>query len=287
MATAVADVAQVARCTLLSPGSVASSLLELRAKWLDRPRQPADAAAGKTWPQVTQLCVPASSVFAGLTLGAHSRRSLRRSAAAGSRRHAGRPRTACLARSGEIRRVMIEVEVIDAVDLLDAPGANGSADTASDRSHADDATATIRPGDTVFLRAHTGMYLDVQGDTVMARWEDHGTWQGLTVEKNPLVVDGNDDGCVYSGDLVFLRSHTGLHLDASGDDSVRARWDDLGTWQGLVVVKEDAASDSPLSSGDVVFVQTHTGNYIDVQGEGVFARWPDQGDWQRMVIEKD
>ncbi|CAK0843123.1 unnamed protein product [Prorocentrum cordatum] len=41
----------------------------------------------------------------------------------------------------------------------------------------------IWPGDVVFLMAHTGKCIDVQGDVVSARWPMHGPWQAFTIEK--------------------------------------------------------------------------------------------------------
>jgi len=47
-------------------------------------------------------------------------------------------------------------------------------------------TGPIRPGDVVFLRAHTWKMIDVEGTAVQARWYDEGTWQSLTIEKSRL-----------------------------------------------------------------------------------------------------
>ena len=79
----------------------------------------------------------------------------------------------------------------------------------------------------VFLRTHTGKHIDVEGDTVRARWDDHGGWQTITIEKE-------GGGTIGPGDTVFLKTHTGNLIDAEGD-TVRARWDDRGGLQGLVI----------------------------------------------------
>ena len=84
----------------------------------------------------------------------------------------------------------------------------------------------FHPGDLLFLRAHTGRYLDVEDEgPVQARWEDLGLWQGLELAKkdlDPLRV----------GDLLFLKSHTGMYIDVQGN-GVQARWADEGDWQAL------------------------------------------------------
>lgn len=87
----------------------------------------------------------------------------------------------------------------------------------------------IYSGDAVFLKAHTGKMLEVQGVAVQARWHDYGHWQKLIIEK-----DGS--GPILPGDSIFLRAHTGNMLEVQGQ-SVRARWSERGVWQTLVVEK--------------------------------------------------
>ena len=41
---------------------------------------------------------------------------------------------------------------------------------------------SIYVGDTVYLRAHTGKYIDVEGTSVRARYEEQGDWQALIIE---------------------------------------------------------------------------------------------------------
>merc|ERR1719491_810675 len=64
----------------------------------------------------------------------------------------------------------------------------------------------ILDGDSVFLRAHTGKRLTVQGDRVHAEWEHRGAWQTLVVEREDGV------GPVWPGDRIFLRAHTGKRI---------------------------------------------------------------------------
>ena len=42
---------------------------------------------------------------------------------------------------------------------------------------------------------------------------------------------------LHSDSTVFLKTHTGKHIDVEGD-TVRAWWDDRGDWQTFVIEKE-------------------------------------------------
>merc|ERR1712093_960438 len=44
----------------------------------------------------------------------------------------------------------------------------------------------VMPGDSIFLRAHTGKFIEVDGVAVQARWNEEGEWQSLVVEKSSL-----------------------------------------------------------------------------------------------------
>lgn len=88
----------------------------------------------------------------------------------------------------------------------------------------------ILSGDAVFLKAHTGKFIDVQGVEVQARWSDRGNWQKLIIENKV------GTGAIIPGDSIFLRSHTGMRIEVEGG-AVRARWSDRGAWQTLVIKK--------------------------------------------------
>jgi len=87
---------------------------------------------------------------------------------------------------------------------------------------------------------------------------------------------------INSGDTIYLKGHEGSHIEVQ-DKDVRARWNDQGNWQTLIIEKADGGA---VLSGDTVFFTTHRNLHIDVEGEYVRARYGDQGDWQRFVIEK-
>jgi len=99
-----------------------------------------------------------------------------------------------------------------------------------------DMPGEIKHGDRVFFKTHTDNHIDVEGDSVAARWCDHGGWQTFLVEKE------EGSGIVKFGDKVFLRTHTGNHLEVEMFE-VRARFNDHGQWQRFTVEgpKPDAA----------------------------------------------
>lgn len=95
------------------------------------------------------------------------------------------------------------------------------------------------------------------------------------------MIENEGGRAIFSGDRVFLKAHTGKHLDVEGE-AVRARWNDHGVQQGLVIEK---AEGGVLFPGDTVFLKAHTGKHIDVEGNAVRSRWTDQGEWQSLMIE--
>lgn len=66
------------------------------------------------------------------------------------------------------------------------------------------------PGDTIFLRAHTNMMVEVEGDAVQARWGETGLWQSLKIEKANLrrlaetAVDTSPLGALLGAAAVVL-----------------------------------------------------------------------------------
>lgn len=89
---------------------------------------------------------------------------------------------------------------------------------------------------------------------------------------------------LQSGDMVFLKAHTGKYLGVE-DEAVDARWNRRGVWQGFAIEKKDPAL--PIHSGDIVYLKAHTGKFVDIEGGAVRARYADDGAWQAFRIEKD
>lgn len=132
----------------------------------------------------------------------------------------------------------------------------------------------------IFLktRAGNGNHIDVEGTSVMARWQSHGNWQALTIQKN-------GGGAVHSGDIVYVQSHTGAYLDVQ-DTVVRARWAEMGDWQAMLIEKR--VGNGPIMADDIVCLRaTHTDKHLDVEDAVVQARCNDCGDWQALMIEKE
>jgi len=90
-----------------------------------------------------------------------------------------------------------------------------------------------------------------------------------------------EHGEVRSGDVVYLKAHTGKHIEVE-DHVVQARWTDHGIWQGLRIENEAGGA---IHSGNVVILTAHTMKMLEVESETVKARFTDRGDWQKFVIQ--
>lgn len=136
----------------------------------------------------------------------------------------------------------------------------------------------ISSGDHVFLLAHTGKHIDVEGEAVRARWHDQGWFQNLKIE--------NQDGtAIKSGDTVFFTAHTGKVLDCE-KDVVQARYTDKLDWQKFVI---STAAGGIIKAGEKIFLKSaNTGKDVDVEGpqSNVQARYEDHGAWQTLTIQK-
>merc|ERR1711981_1408091 len=90
---------------------------------------------------------------------------------------------------------------------------------------------SVKSGDAVFLRAHTGAYIDVSGESVQARWAEKGDWQKLIIEKR------GGDGPILPNDLVCFRAHTDKYVHAQ-DSVLKAMWNECGDWQSMQIERE-------------------------------------------------
>mmetsp|Transcript_62000 Transcript_62000/g.113757 ORF Transcript_62000/g.113757 Transcript_62000/m.113757 type:complete len:628 (-) Transcript_62000:257-2140(-) len=140
--------------------------------------------------------------------------------------------------------------------------------------------AGIISGDTVFLRTRSGNgnHVDIEGVAVRARWQSHGNWQAMTIQKDSRTA-------VHSGDIIYLKTHTGKHLDVL-NGVVQARFDDRGAWQAMTIERRYGQT-GPISTGDLVCLKAHDGKYLDVEDDVVRARWSDCAGWQSLRIEKE
>merc|ERR1712185_228742 len=123
--------------------------------------------------------------------------------------------------------------------------------------------------------AHTGKFVDVEGNSVQARWAEQGAWQKMTIASKM-------GGVLHSGASVFLIAHTGKMLD-TGSEAVQARFTDMGDWQQFSILN---GHDGEIREGDTVWLRAYTGKFVDVEGTSVRARWYEQGAWQSFIIMK-
>lgn len=137
----------------------------------------------------------------------------------------------------------------------------------------------VNSGDDVYLKSdHTGKFVEVEGESVRARWNDQGLWQRLKVAS----VNG---GPINSGDVIFFTAHTSkmLEVESTESNAVRARYTDHGNWQQFVI---RSAAGGAIRTGEAIFLTAHTGNLVDVEGAMVRARFTEQGLWQSLRLEK-
>jgi len=140
-------------------------------------------------------------------------------------------------------------------------------------------TKRVAFGDEIFLRSHTGLYLDVEGISVQARFTDQGPPGGS--QSFIIQGSGTGDGFVRSGDAVYLLAGTGQRLGVSGS-FVHAERDFASGFQSFVIEKP---SGGQIFTGDAVRLRAHTGRYVNVAGSSVQA-WSLDGDGCLFIIEE-
>lgn len=145
----------------------------------------------------------------------------------------------------------------------------------------------ILSGDKIYLRAHTGAYIDVEGswengdDLVRARWVDKGTWQTMTIVKRADARWNIGNDPIFPGDIVCVKAYTGKHVRVDGA-GVRAGWSDCLEAQAMRIQRDAIGA---VVAGASIRLLAHTGKHIDVEGFSAAARWNDHGDWQTLVID--
>jgi len=146
---------------------------------------------------------------------------------------------------------------------------------------------TIRPGNPIYLRSqNTWKTIDFgdQGDwdVARARYWDQGDWQKFTIERDE--PDKNEQqlpAYIQNGDTIYLRTHTGKHLDENYEQ-LNARWDDHGDLQRFTIYTKD--QQGPVYRGSTVYLQAANGKYLNVEGEEVKANY-DGEEPQAFTIE--
>ncbi|CAE8651911.1 unnamed protein product [Polarella glacialis] len=184
----------------------------------------------------------------------------------------------------------------------------------------------VRLGDTIYLRAFNGRYLDVEGPHVRARYGDRGRWQQLLLcpylgegrqtsgggdgqtqssgsgaQASSIVSRGSRDHIpgfearvLHDGDIVCLMAHTGHYLGVSGRlrRQVTANWSAADSAACAFVVRT-AGSSCEVRHRSGVFLQNLATSKVLAPNEGaavahdaVLARWKSFGEWQKLVVEK-
>jgi co-chaperonin GroES (HSP10) len=161
-----------------------------------------------------------------------------------------------------------------------APTSSATAVTSSATTPAPAATlGAVHVGDTIWLKAHTGKYLTVQGTKMHAKWNNRLFWEAFIIEKK------SGDATIMSGDSIYLRAHTGNRVTVQ-NTTVHAKWDHMDSWERLVIEKKEEVG-GPIYPNDTVYLRAHTGKRVAVEGTLVQAEWDHMGSWQALVLESD
>jgi len=147
----------------------------------------------------------------------------------------------------------------------------------------------IRLGDTVYLRAFNGRYLDVDGPHVRARWSDRGKWQQFVLCPFGCTNSTTASSSLCDGDVVSLLAHNNRYLGVK-DAQVSATWEKVED-ACLFVVRTECSDEivhrSPIYLQSCVTSRVLAPNESDPsQRDRLMARWEDFGIWQRLVVEK-
>ncbi|CAL1168206.1 unnamed protein product [Cladocopium goreaui] len=134
----------------------------------------------------------------------------------------------------------VTTEVLSAREWQTWGGPGGDMASASPAS----VHPVVKPGDTIFLRAYNGKYLGVKDFKVGAKSsrKESAEVSCLNAQRGPrqeLVIERNGPMAhpVAVGDMIFLRAHTGNHLDVVGE-TVRARFPRKGLGYHAFIVEK-------------------------------------------------
>eukprot|EP00930_Biecheleria_cincta_P038124 TRINITY_DN26196_c0_g1_i2.p1 TRINITY_DN26196_c0_g1~~TRINITY_DN26196_c0_g1_i2.p1 ORF type:complete len:881 (-),score=142.97 TRINITY_DN26196_c0_g1_i2:47-2689(-) len=159
-------------------------------------------------------------------------------------------------------------------------------------------------GDTIYLRAFHGRYLDVEGSSVRARYGDRGKWQQFLLcpylgpggsadvaTRSQQTTSRGSSAPIRDGDIVSLLAHTGKFLGVVGKH-VRADWSQAGTPACAFVVRTAGIS-CEVRHRQAVFLQSLATSKVlapnesdPADRESMLARWKSFGEWQQLLVEK-
>merc|ERR1712059_231256 len=90
------------------------------------------------------------------------------------------------------------------------------------------------------------------------------------------------DPVVYPGEIIFLRTFNGNHLDVKGE-TVLARRNAHTLAQKFVIKKFEEGA---IYSGDTIYLTAHTGRQISVRGDQIFAETNRLGVQEALILER-
>lgn len=162
----------------------------------------------------------------------------------------------------------------------------------------------IRLGDTIYLRAFNGCYIDVEDQRVRVRYGDRGRWQQFVlcpascVNNLAAAAAGGHSGrsaALRDGDAVRLLAHTGRFVGVSREDRMAAcRWGSEAVAVSCIFFLrlEDPFS-KEVRHRSAIFLESGETSTMLAPNEDdpnardhVVAKWDHLGCWQRLVIEK-
>mmetsp|Transcript_56516 Transcript_56516/g.123584 ORF Transcript_56516/g.123584 Transcript_56516/m.123584 type:complete len:1328 (-) Transcript_56516:77-4060(-) len=133
-------------------------------------------------------------------------------------------------------------------------------------------------GDAIYLKAHTGRYLQPTHNKVFANSLTRDISQQLIVETK------GGSGLVRHGDIVYLHTHSGTTLQAEDNQLETLEVDVQGPWQEFII--ERKYGEGVVLAGDHVFFKANQGQYVDVEDIEAAARFETAGIWQTLQVEK-
>lgn len=147
----------------------------------------------------------------------------------------------------------------------------------------------VRMGDTVYLRAFNGRYLDVEGAEVRARYGDRGRWQQFVLSPCEDPSAAVEPASLQSGDVACLLAHNGRYLGVNGDQLEATERKTAAHCAFTVHVE----ASPEVRHRSAVFLQSLTTSKVLAPNESdvhardqIVARWSDFGPWQRLIVEK-
>lgn len=148
-------------------------------------------------------------------------------------------------------------------------------------------------GEPLFLRAYTWKHIDIERDSVQARWQHQGDWQTLTLETETLAGHpanhARGENTIVSGMVVTLQGKCfGSRVDVDEEGGVHASLPVVPrkVSQTFVIMKECLVIEGkphlsigePVYGGDLVSFRSCALHecYLGLDDEGVVAVYPPQ-----------